>query len=234
VGRENRTGVYEIPQQPELADLFRVALRDLRLSLRTHTPATVVSYDPATQTATVTVDALAIVKDHTTPPTVADPAPTAPQAPVVLQGVPVSWPRTAQGYLTLPLAPGDTGELHVHDRSLAAWRALGAATDPIAAWTHSLADGVFSPGLGPSSSPIAPPTDATATVLDGAALIKVGRGATDFVALATLVLAELQKFELWASLHTHTGVVAGPGSTGTPALPPPVPGNVGATKAMAE
>ena len=60
--RENRTGIFELGQDPELADLFRVALRALKLSVRTHSVGTVVSYDPAKQTASVRVDALQVLR----------------------------------------------------------------------------------------------------------------------------------------------------------------------------
>lgn len=63
--------------------------------------------------------------------------------------------------------------------------------------------------------------------------IKLGN-ATDFVALSTLVLTQLQAIQLWATTHVHPGVTAGgavTGPTGTPLAPP---GSVAATKVMAE
>ena len=77
--RENRTGIFEMPNTPELPDLFRVALRNLKLQLRTHTVATVTAYNPTTQKVSVTVDILQIIKDNYTPPTPTNPNPTKPQ-----------------------------------------------------------------------------------------------------------------------------------------------------------
>lgn len=174
--RENKTGVYDMPQDPELPDLFRIALRDLRLSMRTHTVATVKTYNPATQTATVTTDILQVITDHATPATAAVPNPTKQQSTVTLVDIPVAWPRTSQGYLTFPLTPGTKGELHIQDRSLEAWLSLGQATDPIAAWTHNLADSVFHPHVFNDKDPITPPTSLTHAVLEGP-LVALGAGA---------------------------------------------------------
>ena len=167
MGRENRTGIFELPTDPEIPDLFRVALRNLRLSMRTHTVGTVTAYNPATQKVSVLVDILSVIKDFATPPSPANPTPVAKQLPVTLVDIPVGWPRTSQGYLTFPLTPGTKGELHVQDRSLEAWLSLGQATDPIAAWTHNLADSVFHPAVFNDADPITPPTSLTHTVLEG-------------------------------------------------------------------
>lgn len=189
--REQRAGIYEMPNDPEIPDLFRIALRNLRLSLRTHTMATVTAYNPATQRATVLVDILSVVKNLDVPPTRTNPAPSTVQDPVTLANIPVAWPRTSTGYITFPLAPGDKGELHVQDRSLEAWLSLGQATDPVAAWTHNLADSVFHPAIFSDADPITPPTDPTATVVEGDALVKIGRNAVEFLAKAQSLIAAL-------------------------------------------
>lgn len=206
--RENRTGIFELGQDPELADLFRVALRGLKLSVRTHSVGTVVSYDPAKQTASVRVDALQVLKDLGVTPTSANPLPVSVQEPITLEDVPVGWPRTSSGYLTLPLSEGDTGELHVQDRSLDQWLQIGDSTDPVSAFIHNLADSVFHPNIHPSSDPITPPTDQTATVLEGDA-IKLGRAAVDPIALATItdqIFATLDGvFRAWTPVPNDGG-----------------------------
>ncbi len=230
--REQRAGPYEMPEDPKISDLFRSQIRNLRLALRTHTVCTVTAYNPTTQRVTVTVDILQVIKNNAITPSAANPAPTAVQDPVTLTNIPVAWPRTSSGYFTLPITPGDKGELHVQDRSLEAWLSLGTATDPVAAWTHNLADSVFHPAIFNAGDPITPPTDQTAAVIEGP-LVKVGRNAVNFVALANLVLAELQAIKTWADSHAHSGVSTGPGTSGTP-NPMPAPGSVAATKAQAE
>jgi hypothetical protein len=199
MGRENRTGLFEMPRNPDEADLFLVQLRQLALSLRTHTVCEVKTYNPATQTATVTVDILQVVADNSVQPSASNPSPTKTRDPRVLKDIPVAWPRTSSGYLTFPLNPGDKGELHVQDRSLDAWLALGQATDPIAAWTHELADSVFHPHIFNTGNPITPPTNPTATVLHGNTLIFLG-------ALANAPV--LRGTEVMAAFTTYTAAIA--------------------------
>ena len=187
--RENRTGIYELGQSPELADLFRVALRAAALAIRTHTVGTVISYNPATQRARVRVDMRQVIKDFQAEPTPTNPNPTKAQDPVILDSVPVAWPQTAAGRLTFPLVAGDTGELHIQDRTLQQWLALGQPTDPVGAFTHSLGDAVFHPNIQPATS--VSPTDPTATVLDGETLVKIGANAVEFLAKAQSLISAL-------------------------------------------
>lgn len=200
--RENRTGIFELGQNPELADLFRVALRNAALTLSCHTVGTVKAYNPATQKATVSVDVLQVIKDLQKSPSAADPNPVSVQDPILLTNIPVAWPRAGGGYLTFPLNPGDTGEIHVQDRTLAQWLALGKAVDPITSFAHSLADGVFHPNLHPDKDPIAPPTDQTAAVLHHDALIKLGRAAVLGVARLTDKTSPDVSMALWEAQVT--------------------------------
>ena len=210
--RENRTGVYEMPNNPDIPDLFRIALRDLRLSLRTHTAATVVAYDSTKQKVTVTVDILQVIKDNAATPTVRNPNPVKAQDPVTLKNIPVAWPRTNSGYFTLPLNPGDTGELHVQDRSLEQWLKIGKATDPVSAFTHNLAHSVFHPTIQSDPTPINPPTgtDPTAAVIEGP-LVKLG-------ALAAHPL--IKGTELVSAFTAYTGAIASAGATWGATVPP--------------
>lgn len=197
--RENRAiDPFDLPLSPELADLLRIIKQQVKLAMRTHVPARVLAYAPATQKAAVQVQPLQVVRytDPTRLPPGATPSGTPPDAnatllPVTIVGIPVCWPRTSTGYVTFPLIPGDTGELHVSDRALEAWLLAGAPVDPGLALTHVLKDSVFHPGLHADTSPITPPTDLTATVLEGT-LVKLGRGAlADSVAKSEAFLAAL-------------------------------------------
>jgi len=182
--RANRKGAYEIPIDPKIADLFRGALRNLRLELRTHTVGKVKTYNPANQTAIIEVEILQVFKDLGTLPTALDPAPLQVQPAIKLFDIPVYFPRTSSGYVEFPVNPGDTGELHIQDRTLQKWLDIGIATDPLTSFTHALADSVFHPGLVFDKSSVKRPTDMTATVLDGTALVKIGANATEFGTLA--------------------------------------------------
>jgi len=187
VSRQQRTGVYELPEVPELYDILRTFGRRLKLSLRTNTVGTVTAYNPATQKVTVTCDILRVVKAFTVGNTgafegTANANNSEITLPVtILKDIPVAWPRCGGGYLTFPIVPGDTGILTVMDRSLQQWLLLGAMADPVQAATHALQDSVFEPGLHPDTDPITPPTDATGAVLHHDALIKLGRAAVQGV-----------------------------------------------------
>jgi hypothetical protein len=201
-GAEDRAAdAFDLPANPTLADLLRWLSRAVRLSIRTHVPAKVITYDPARQRATVEVEQLQVVRvtDPKRIPTNMlalkglPPNAEATLAPFILTEIPVAWPRTAAGYITFPLAPGDEGELHVSDRSLAAWLQTGTPSDPQLAGTHALKDSVFHPGLHSDPNMMAP-TDMTATVLDGAALIKIGAAAVAFLAKAQPLITALDAF----------------------------------------
>ncbi len=207
--RSNRTGVFEAPQNPELEDLFRMVMRNLRLEMRTHTPCTVVAYAAATRRVTVNVDTLTVIKNLNVDPSLADPAPSQVQKPIKLVNIPVCFPGASPGGLTFPIVPGDTGSLHVHDRTLQQWMTLGIPTDPIGAFTHSLADSTFYPDLQPD--PKAGATDPAATVLDGAAIIKLGAAAVEALAKAQSLVA-LMDTAIAAGVLAGTGA---PGTTGT-------------------
>jgi hypothetical protein len=193
---------YALPAEPSLEDLLRILGRMVRLSIRTHVPAQVVAYDPSLQKATVLVQTLPVVRvsDPTKLPATmvaikgVPPNATATLAPITLVNIPVAFPYGGQGGMTWPVMPGDYGELHVSDRSLAAWLQSGAPCDPVIAATHALADSVFHPGLHPDTQPIVPPTDLTATVIEGAAQIKLGRNAAQSVTLAEPLTAALDAF----------------------------------------
>lgn len=206
--RSQRTGVYELPSEPEIADLHREADRAVKLAIRTHTVATVIVYDPATQTADVAVDILTVIKDLNVRPSVVNPNPVHVQDPVVLKGIPVHWPQGSLGsYSTMPLLPGAKGMLHVSDRSLEAWKIGGIPTEPVAAWTHNLADSVFHPG-DYTTPGLIPPTDQTAHVIEGP-LIKLGYLALEPVLKGTTVAAAMTAYTaaVAAAGAVHAGVV---------------------------
>lgn len=212
MGRENRTSVFEIPQNPQIPDLHKSASRKLELELRAHSVATVTSYNPATQKVSVTVGILRVIVDNYTPATALNPNPTKTQAADKLIEIPVAWPSTNLGHSSLPLFPGDTGELHVQDRSLADWALKGIATEPTMAWAHEIVDSVFHPTINPDTNPINPTgtppgTRQDAAVLDGP-LVAIGVGAlpTDFLAKAPALITAIDAL-LLAGVNA-----AGPGA----------------------
>jgi len=199
MGRENRSvDAYDLSQTPALSDINRSLARAIKLSIRTHIPSTIIAYDPATQTATLTVDALPVVRvtDAARIPknilTLKGVPPNAEAvlAPITLSRIPVQFMSGSMGYVTIPLTPGDTGLLHVSDRSLEAWMQAGIPSDPVFAFTHALKDSVFYPGLRPTAKPITPPP-AGGTVIEGTPLIKLGPTATESITKAESLLLAL-------------------------------------------
>lgn len=131
-----------------LGDLLKQLQRKIELDIRVAAPATTVSYNSATQRATVELGFI--------PVEAADSGESVLEKPLKLYNVPVSFPRSSSGYLALPMSSsgGDTGLLVFTDRALTNWLRSGKATDPISARTHNLADGVFFPGITTDAAPL--------------------------------------------------------------------------------
>lgn len=218
------TDPYALDEHPQLDDILRVLGRAIKLGIRTHVAARVVLYDAAKQTAKVQVEQRMVVRlraiDELPPGAElrgTPPDAEAVLAPTVVEGIPVIFPGTSSAYLTVPIVPGTTGTLHVHDRSLTAWLTQGIPCDPVVAWTHALESGEFHPGLRPDTGPITPPTDLTATVVEGP-IVKIGRGATIPIAKATPLVSALDAFanatpvaqDGGAAIHNAFKLVWGP------------------------
>lgn len=245
MGRENRTGVYETPQDPELEDILKVFGRKVRLSMRTNTVGTVLSFDPVTQMAKVRVDALEVIKVVSPPP----PPPGSPfedvnleassvetNPPIVLPKVPVIIQGSSQGYLSFPIQTGTTGVLQVMDRGIRTWinRLTDVAVDPVQAATHALGDAVFLPGLRPAKDAITPAIDMTAAVLHADTFIKLGRNAALGIARLTDKTSADASMQAWINQVTIALVtmaaqfnISPPGtpmvSLGTGSVIPPTP-----------
>lgn len=189
---------FDKPTDANLEQLLRTFGRQLQLTIRTHCPAKVVLFDPATQTATVEVGFRPVVpvtdvEKIPLPPAIVKGTPPNGEAAlpaIVLQRIPVVFDGTSSAYVSYPILPGTTGELHIADRSLESWLQQGIATDPVLAFTHALKDGVFHPGLRPTTAPIIPPIDLTALVVE-ASQVKLGRLATEHVTKAESLIAQL-------------------------------------------
>jgi hypothetical protein len=202
----------------DLPDVLRKHGRNLELELRVHMPATIVSFNAATQTATVLAGFL-MVEDQGV---------EIPDQPIQISNVRVEFPRSAAGtcFDTWPIVPGDTGILSFHDRALDEWYRKGGAVDPIDARAHSLADATWRPCLAPDATALSA-VDATARVIEHATLIKIGKAATAFAAKADLVLTELTALYNHALTHTHPHAM---GPTGVAVPPPTAPASVAAVK----
>lgn len=157
------------PANPELIDVLELWRRNIELELRVSAPATVVSYNPTTQRATVQLGALPVAYVG---------ADTRALEPIEIPEVPVRWLGTAAGYVTMPLEQGDTGHVLFTDRCLTEWLNKGKPVDPINGRTHALGDAIFEPGLRHKQNVITPATDLQALVVESD-MVKLGRGATN-------------------------------------------------------
>lgn len=212
--------------EPEIGDLVRLIKRWVDLTLRVHAPARVVAFDPLTCKATVRIELLPILDVR---------GEDVPDIPLVLPMIPVRYARASLGGTTIPLVPGDTGHVSFSDRALAAWLQLPPGVDipvdPESGRCHDLGDAFFEPGLMTDAAAIAAgPIDMTATVVDGAALVKLGAAAAQPVLLAG-VLTALQTFAGSLSAAANIAAVAAAGTALQTALALP---GLTTTKTLAE
>ena len=157
--------------------------------------------------------------------------------PPPIPGVPIAFFSTLAGAITADVVVGDLGWLMFGERSHEEWFALGTEdNEPQDPRRHALADAVFLPGVRPFSSPLPPDTHAPGAIVINGADVRLGDAtATEFVALASFVLAELNSLKTAFDAHTHVyipgtlpTVVTGPGPVA------PVVGSVAATKVKAK
>ena len=152
----------------------------------------------------------------------------------VVPSVPVHFMGAGDFRITFPVDVGTIGMLIFSHRSLDKWLSGdGGEVDPEFDHAHVLTDAVFVPGLRTFGAPLspAPPSD----VIE----LSAG-GATQFVALANLVMDRLDTIQDKFDNHTHILTVsaqAGAGGTATAAVPASAIGaldDVAASKVKAE
>jgi hypothetical protein len=167
------------------AELIRRALESRILEVWTSFPARVTAYDSATQTADVA-------------PVIRRPLPTEDGGSVaedlpVIPNVPILFPRGGgDSYaMTWQIQPGDHVLVHVSAVSFAGWRRTGETSDPGDVRSHSLGNAYAIPGAAHNAQSAALAQAQDAAMVLEAPMIKLGAGATDFVALASIVMANL-------------------------------------------
>jgi len=211
-----------------LADVVLAAVQSGLAEVHTAFPAVVVSYDRTTQKATVQpcvagryLDDDGELQSEVYPP---------------LPNLPVAFPSATGFADTFDLTPGDSVQVVVCERSTDEWRSTG--NQGIVAQDirrFDLSDAFVIPGGRAFNEAIgATGYKAGARVIEAPEICLGSSGATNFVALANLVLSELQAIKTAYDLHTHTGVTAGVAVSGVPAVALPAPGSVACTKVKAE
>lgn len=205
-----------MPIPADDSDLLQAWLDSHREDTHTAIVARVDSYNSATQRATVTPVVRTPLKDGTY------------EEPLTLSDVPIGIVRGGGFFMHIPLAVGDHVLLVFSQLSLSEWTETGQRSSPKNVRRHGPSSCYGIPCAAPANDVIA---DASATDLtigkDGtdslitvdAAFVKLGKGATDFAALASKVDTAISNVVTWANAHVHTGVTTGPGSTGTVGTP---------------
>jgi hypothetical protein len=166
----------------------------------------------------------------------------------VLPNVPVMFPRAGGFFLSFPLAVNDNVLLLFMDRSIDSFMSSSGsvALDPVDLREHDISDAIALPGFftTPRALKDQVATDAVFGKEQGAQVhaknstIEIttagAPAATDFVALSSLVAAELNKLSILfnaATGHTHSSPAGG--STGTPSAVF-VPGSVASKNLKAD
>ena len=176
--------------------MIRDAVKEGIARVHTQVPARVLEYDHDTQRAKVQ-----LIIEHAYD----DDGEVKYYKPKPLVNVPVKF-----AILTWPLSPGDTGHVEFWERSGDEYLATGNDnTRPRDLRRFDLSDAVFTPGSFRGDADVA--DDAAVLSFDE---IHLGSSnPDDFLALAKLVKAELDK--IWSEIrgHTHGGVSSGASST---------------------
>lgn len=197
-----------------LAEAVRSAVHAGAAQLHVALPAIIQAYHPAEQTVDVQ-PSLKLARELEDDTIAAEAVPT-------IYRVPVQFPGGGGYVLTFPVAVGDACLLVFTDRSLDNWMGQsGQVVDPVDLRLHDLSDAVALLGVRTASGALspAPPTDRVVLGIPGGfrlevgpgALLDLGGGSTDFVALASKVLAELNKVATAFNGHVHAAgtLVAG-------------------------
>lgn len=209
-----------ISNSPGWVEAIKLALkRGVREELHTCLPGRIESYDKTTQLADVRivkkerrVNDLGVVTYIEYP---------------IIPGVRVEFSQTSSFFMSFPLAAGDFVWLHFAESSVDRWFAKGGvgSEEPIERF-HDFSDCWAVPARDPAS-PIAE-TENDSIVVGGKgsaprayftnSIIGLGSKApSEFVALATKVLTELDKIKTAFNTHTHTIPTLAVSTTGTAA-----------------
>lgn len=216
-----------------LPDVIKAAIESHVAGLHVALPGIVEKYDAEKQVADVVIAVRAPMRTLAGDVSYLD-FPTLPE-------VPIAWPSGGGYFAAFPLAKGDPVMLVFSEVATGEYLSNGSKSDPLDTRRHSLGYPVAIPGAArpePKAIKDAPTTgvvigkdDAETQIHVGATEIKLGKTATDFVALASLVKAELQALQTWAASHTHP---APGGATSAPTSPPSAIGEVKASVVKAK
>lgn len=145
---------------PTLEEAIRSVIERRLVDVHTTLPGKIVSYDKATQKATIQIQ----LKKRYVDGTLVSIKP--------LPAVPISWPRANGGksFLHMNLLPGDDVVLHFCERSLDNWKTQGGMTDPDDTRKFNLSDAFATPGGSAFPDAFVPSSEAVELANDQSAL----------------------------------------------------------------
>ena len=207
-------------------ELLMEAIRSQMAQVNTCLPGTIVSYDEATQTASVQLAVKFRRRDPNTREIVA-------YTPPQIDGAPVAFPGAGAFSITWPLTAGDACLVHFASRSLDEWASVIADVhEPQDLRRFDLSDAIVEPALRSPASPIPSAGYAAGAMVLRAPEVRLGSSAaTAFVALANLVLDRLTAIVNGFNAHTHT---TSTGASGPPNTPLGIPASVASSKIKAD
>ncbi len=229
---------------PELALVLQEAIDSALIDVHTGLPGVVQSYNDTTKTCEIEIQTKRMLEKQ-------DGTYASEELPILVN-VPISNAGSSEYVTAYALSPGDTGMVMFSETSLDQWRTKGELTSPSDIERHGLSGGVFYPAPLPIAKLV------TDILTSGAFFGKVGGvqlratgttmeattagavAASDFVALAALVLTELTAIKTAYDTHTHLQAlplhpaVIPTGPTGAPIVAMTPPGSVASTNLKAD
>lgn len=185
---------------PDLRAVLMQLKDEVFTTFNCHQLGTIESFDPAKQTASVSINVLRSVPNlDVNPPvykTISYP---------LLVDVPVFINSGGSGYLTFPIAKGDTCLVLFNDRDIDSWFSTGVVAEPNSSRLHDLSDGLALVGFRSLANVLESFDTENAVVAYDGGKVRVGSKIDILNALTTMtvVLGKL-----------HTALVALNGKTG--------------------
>ncbi len=205
-----------------LAEAIRRAIVSGQADVYTSLPGKVKSYDSSKQLAVITLCVREPVPDSENQEETNWPG--LPELP----DVPICFTRGGGCYVVHPVAVGDGVMVFFNALDPSGYRTDGNVHSGPNVARHHLSYAWAVPCIGPDSATLQGSAEQAVTI-EGPE-IRIGVGATEFIAMANKVLDELNSIKAAYDLHTHEC----PAGTSDVAAPLPAPSSVAATKGKVE
>lgn len=161
---------------PDLATLMDLKIRDALSSTRCHQLGTIQTFDPAKQSASVSLNVRSLVAGEI-------------KSYPVLVDVPVFVLGGGDRCFTFPVRPGDTCLVCFNDRDIDNWFSTGSVSVPNTPRIHDLSDGLALVGFRSLANPVASYSTTDMEMRNGVNKIAVGdkilmkNGSTDLLSV---------------------------------------------------